>query len=344
MHDCRKIEESLMDLVFNELSEEERRQTLAEVESCEHCRAEYQAFEKTLSVVDRVSTSMMPDENYWNGYEARLRAKLAGDVRPNLWQRVLETAGVLTTRPAWAMSLAALLLIALLMWAVLTQRSDKIQQPQRAEDKPAIVQPGDDDKEKQREGIARSSGDDDEKKKSIRQEPNQQHKNMSQPKPRHLLAIRPDRPAKHPKAFDKPAQIPPSPVVVNAEQTVASASPVDEDTLKHFEKAQIFLRSFRNLQAAESDSAFEVADDKQRSQALLFKNVLLRREAEAKGNRPVEQVLSDLEPLLVDIANLSDKATRDEIGAIRERLQKREMIATLQIYSARPVLARAVTD
>src|SRR5687768_1335667 len=121
MHDCRKIEESLMDLVFNELDEDRRRQVLAEVESCEPCRAEYRSLEKTLSTFDTVTAAMTPDENYWNGYEARLRAKLAADQRPNLRQRLLETVGVWLARPAWAMSLALLLWLALLMWAVLTQ-------------------------------------------------------------------------------------------------------------------------------------------------------------------------------------------------------------------------------
>jgi hypothetical protein len=346
MHDCRKIEESLTDLVFNELPEDQRKLALTEVENCEHCRAEYRSLEKTLSTFDTVSAAMTPDESYWNGYEARLRAKLAGDLRPNLWQWLLESAGVLITRPAWAMSLALLLWFALLVWAVLTQTYYQPQAPVQAEEKPATVRPGDDGKEKPREKVAQSPEGDREKETDIQQESDRRPKRdfIRQPKPKQLLAGDIHKPAKQMKSPDTQAQTASLPVVVNLEQTLAGASVVDEDTLKHFEKAQIFLRSFRNLKAGESDSAFEVADDKQRSQTLLFKNVLLRREAEAKGNRPVEQVLSDLEPLLIDIANLSDKAARDEIGAIRERLQKKEMIATLQIYSARPVIARAATD
>ena len=64
MHDCRKTEERLIDLIFDELTEDQYRQTLAEVESCEHCRAEYQAIEKTLSAFDEISASLMPDETY----------------------------------------------------------------------------------------------------------------------------------------------------------------------------------------------------------------------------------------------------------------------------------------
>ena len=341
MHDCRKIEERLMDLVFNELSQDERLQTLNEVESCEPCRAEYLSFRKTLSTFDEAAASMMPEENYWHTYEARLRAKLAAPERPNLRQRLLEAVRILTTQPAWAMSLAALLLIALLMWALLTQTNYQPQPTQATQENPAVITPESIGKEKA--PIAQSSGKEDKKEKSLQQEPDHLHKKPSFRHQKNALPVTVQT-AKQEKEYTNQRQTPFPFVATNAEQMSASLSLVDDETLKHFEKAQIFLRAFRNLYAAENGSAFEIADDKQRSRTLLFKNVLLRREAEAKGNLPVKQVLNDLEPLLIDIANLPGKATQDEIRAIRERVQKREIMATLQVYAARPVMARAITD
>jgi hypothetical protein len=343
MHNCQKIEERLIDLVFDELNEDDRKRTLAEVESCDHCHAEYQSFAKTLSAVDQASAALTPDEQYWNGYEARLRAKLAADERPNLWQRLLETFGAWITRPAWAMSIALVLWLALLMWAVLTQTTDIPTSPQQAKDNPEIVKP--DEKDKQPENkIASSPAVDEEKQHNIEPVVNPPQKKASPHQPRQTLAVHKDNPAKQPEEFNKtlPTQIPL--VAPNVEQSFVGASLVNDETLKHFEKAQLFLRAFRNLDSAENTSTIEIAEDKQRSRALLFKNVLLRREAEAKGNLPVEQVLSDLEPLLLDIANLPDKATPDDIRTIHERVQKREMIATLQVYSARPIIARAISD
>ena len=43
--------------------------------------------------------------------------------------------------------------------------------------------------------------------------------------------------------------------------------------------------------------------------------------------------LSSLEPFLIDIANLPDKPSSGELGGIRERLQRKELIAALQISS-----------
>jgi cytoskeletal protein RodZ len=343
MHNCQKIEERLMDLVFDELNEDERKQTLAEVESCDHCRAEYQSFAMTLSVFDQASAAMTPDEQYWNGYEARLRAKLATDERPTLWQRLRETFSASMMRPAWAMSVALLLGIALLLWAVMTQTSDIPKPPQQANDKPEIVKPDEKDKEHE-DKVGSVPEDKEEKQRNAQPEPDSQQKKASFHQPKQALATRRNNTTKQPQQFDKTLQTQTPIVAENVEQGSAGTSFVDSETLKHFEKAQLFLRAFRNIDSTESTSPVEIADDKQRSRVLLFKNVLLRREAAAKGNLPVEQVLSDLEPLLLDIANLSDKATPDDIRTIHERVQKREMIATLQVYAARPVIAKAISD
>jgi hypothetical protein len=106
---------------------------------------------------------------------------------------------------------------------------------------------------------------------------------------------------------------------------------VDPETSKHIERSQFLLRDFRN--ASESDVTYE----RERSKRLLGDNILLRRSAESTGNMPVEDLLGSLEPILLDIANLPEKPTADDVRAIKERIQKREIIATLQVYSAQAV-------
>src|SRR5690349_3159026 len=147
MHDCRKIEERLMDLVFDELSEDERQRTLAEIERCGRCQAEYEALSKTLSVFNEVSASLMPDEEFWNGYEARLQRKLAADEPLSWWQRWRASVKDSMMKPAWALSLAALLLLALLLWALVRQPVEKAPAPQNAHDQPAVIKPEEPKKE-----------------------------------------------------------------------------------------------------------------------------------------------------------------------------------------------------
>ncbi|HKP88230.1 MAG TPA: hypothetical protein VJZ26_19150 [Blastocatellia bacterium] len=123
---------------------------------------------------------------------------------------------------------------------------------------------------------------------------------------------------------------------------VASVQPLmnpflDVETARHIEQAQLFFRSFRNARDGED---FDADYEKRRSRELLSQNAVLRRGAEAKGNLPVQELLGSVEPFLLDIANLPDKPTGGDVRSIKERMQKKEIIATLQIYSA-PMLGKA---
>jgi hypothetical protein len=60
--------------------------------------------------------------------------------------------------------------------------------------------------------------------------------------------------------------------------------------------------------------------------------VVLRRDAEVSGKFPVKTLLSDLEPFLIDIANLPDQTTPNDLRAITDRVQKTEIVAALQSY------------
>jgi hypothetical protein len=340
MHDCHKIAERLVELVFDELSEEGRRQLLAEVNACEPCRAEYRALEKTLSTFEAVSAAMMPDEDYWSGYQARLRAKLAADEPQSFWQAWRAGLRGFATKPAWAVALAALLLMALFIWVFLRQTVDKPQAPQRAEEKPPVIEPNAGKPENEQKN-AKGPGDE-EKRDNLQPQPKQPQETDSIHRRdlNSVAGVRPDKSAKPGQTKIVEKTLPQ--MATRLEPYASISAVVDEETLRHFEKSQLLLRAFRN--AAAGEAVEEIADDRQRSRDLLFKNVLLRREAEAKGNLAVEQVLGDLEPLLLDIANLPEGATPDDLRAVRERMQKREIIATLQVYSARPVYARATTQ
>ena len=123
---------------------------------------------------------------------------------------------------------------------------------------------------------------------------------------------------------------------------LAMASPitnpfVDAETAKHIERAQVLLRSFRNT---EGNAEFDLAYERQSSRRLLSHNVVLRRDAEAKGNMPVQDLLGSLEPFLLDIANLPDAPSRDDVKTIKTRMEKKEIITALQVYSV-PSLSRA---
>jgi hypothetical protein len=106
----------------------------------------------------------------------------------------------------------------------------------------------------------------------------------------------------------------------------------DQETAKHIEQTQNLLRSIRNVTLNDNDVEIDVSYDKALSRRLLNENIVLRRDAEMKAKYPTKMLLTDLEPFLIDIANLPDQAKPEEVRVIKERVQKTEIVAALIGY------------
>jgi len=106
----------------------------------------------------------------------------------------------------------------------------------------------------------------------------------------------------------------------------------EKDVARHVERAQMLLRSFKNARAAEEGSALDVAYERELSRRLLAENSTLKLEADVKGDKETRQVLDQIEPFLLDIANLREQPSREEVRSIKERVRKNEIVAALQVY------------
>jgi hypothetical protein len=122
----------------------------------------------------------------------------------------------------------------------------------------------------------------------------------------------------------------------------APVRPADAQTLTaiHFERAETLLRAFRNVRLDRPDSATEVSYERNRARQLIYQNMMLRREADASGDVQISSLLENLEPILLDIANLPDKPDDDAVRVIRERVERKNIVALLQVNSN--ALARAL--
>ena len=105
----------------------------------------------------------------------------------------------------------------------------------------------------------------------------------------------------------------------------------DRDTASHLEQAQNLLLSIRNIKS-DDDEEIDVTYEKSESRRLLNENIVLRRDAEMAGKFPAKSVLGSLEPFLIDVANLPDKAPAPDVRQIKDRVQKTEIVAELRGY------------
>ncbi len=74
MHNCKANRDALIAMALNP---PDRTQSLpAELETCATCREEYAALRNSLRVADQAKQSALPAEDFWSGYNARLRQRL----------------------------------------------------------------------------------------------------------------------------------------------------------------------------------------------------------------------------------------------------------------------------
>ena len=111
-------------------------------------------------------------------------------------------------------------------------------------------------------------------------------------------------------------------------------------TALHFEKSETLLVAFRNVRMNEPNSVAEVAYERKRAQQLVLQNMMLRREADASGDVQISSLLENLEPILIDIANLPDKPDKDAVRVIRQRVERKNIVPLLRVNST--ALARAL--
>ena len=94
MHNCKAAGETLIALTLNP---PDHTQSLPpELEACARCREEYASLRNALRVADQVKESALPAENFWPGYQLRLKQHL-------------ETAGVSSSASETRTSLRILL-------------------------------------------------------------------------------------------------------------------------------------------------------------------------------------------------------------------------------------------
>ncbi|HJQ34358.1 MAG TPA: zf-HC2 domain-containing protein [Pyrinomonadaceae bacterium] len=132
-------------------------------------------------------------------------------------------------------------------------------------------------------------------------------------------------------------------ILVNASLASASAvsvvtsdtrllDPEEKDVARHVEQTQMLLRSFKNVRPSDDTNTVNVAYERNLSRKLLAENATLKLDAETRGDKDTRQVLDTIEPFLLDIANLREQPSREEVRSIKERVTKNDIIAALQVY------------
>ena len=120
----------------------------------------------------------------------------------------------------------------------------------------------------------------------------------------------------------------------------ARSADAETMTAMHFETSERLLLAFKNVRLNEAGAAEEVGYERKRAKQLVLQNMLLKREADAAGDVQISSLLENLEPILIDISNLPDRPNEKAVRAIRERVERKNIVGLLRVNST--ALARAL--
>ena len=294
--DCLNL---LTEYIDGEMSEHETTQVSAHLITCANCANEFEALTAEEEIYARYDREINISPSMWNAIEARTAVEHRPGNRSSLRASLAGLFGI--PRFGFAFSGAMAVVIIAVIAGVMYLRT----QPQVAKRESlvgidnAIVAPG----KETREVIPTAAS----------------------PSPVAEIAWR----RKTPKQTGRPTKTD-DPGVLFAD--IAYSDLAERDTAEHIQQAENLLRSIRSLQDSDDDSEIDVSYEKAMSRRLLSENVVLRRDAEMAGKFPTKELLGDLEPFLIDIANLPDKTTPDKLRVIKDRAQKTEIVAALVSY------------
>jgi Putative zinc-finger len=298
---CEVCLELLDEYLDGELAERESSEVAAHLVRCQFCSTESAALVTEQEMFSKYDRELEVSASLWE----RIAEQTAGPVvapvvRESLTDRVINLFRV----PAFRFSLAAvaLIVIALLVGAVYLQTGKSTTSTADNNSKPSPITP--------REAVA----------------PKQEEQKSTTPP-----YVADATPKKRIKKYSVNKQL-----VIEQSDLVSSDLGYqdldDRDTAKHLEQTENLLRSIRNVQFNDNDQEIDMSYDKVQARRLLNENIVLRRDAEMRAKFPAKTLLSDLEPFLIDIANLPDHAKPEEVRTIRDRVRKTEIVAALIGY------------
>ena len=104
----------------------------------------------------------------------------------------------------------------------------------------------------------------------------------------------------------------------------------------HLDRAQSILLEISNAEPTLGghEKTVDISREQRRAEELLGANRLYRQTAQKTGDATVADVLGDLEPLLVELANSPSEVPASELEALRKRIEAKGLLLKVRVVSS----------
>ncbi len=99
----------------------------------------------------------------------------------------------------------------------------------------------------------------------------------------------------------------------------------------HLDSSERMLTEVAN---ANPKRSFDVSGERKRVEELVASNRIYRQSAARSGDARVAMLLSDLEPVLVELVHANDKLTPDELASLQRRIESKGLLFKVRVVGA----------
>ncbi len=93
-------------------------------------------------------------------------------------------------------------------------------------------------------------------------------------------------------------------------------------------------RMLTELANADSRHSFDMTEESKRAEDLVASNRIYRQSAQQRGETRIASLLSDLEPVLLELAHAGRSLTPEELGALQKRIDDKGILFKVRVVSA----------
>ncbi len=314
MHRCYKSKQKLVDLVFGELTADKKLEFLMELGGCAYCRQIYRSGTDLLQAFTVVNQRDIPDEAYWKAYNERLVKRLNRVSHPKMRQRIAGQQGGISPQKFWLllppnprMILPILMFICALTVPIFIykygDRATKLE-------KPELIKPD----------VASDNHE-------VKEGGNNHQQKVVSGKRQRILNL---------GDFGERRDL----FVSNTRQDrsrlkeTAANRELNDHIREYMEASQLLLRTFRNMTIEEDGSYPNISFERRYARRLLNSGRILKHNLPVHNGVTLEDILIDLELCLLDIANLPENPSSEEVNLLIAELRKKGAVALLQPYLA----------